>query len=280
MLAHRRITCSFFLVPAFLALALAAGCHNCDLVEAELRSRENELHEARAEIDRLEALNQALLSELGTVRHQSPCPVPPELAGQTYTLRRICLGHGTGGYDDDHIPGDEALRVVLEPRDCDGHTIKAPGSVHIDVLQVTAEGLKAPLCSWDVGEQDLRSRWHCGIFCTGYILVLPWKTWPVSDKLRVVAQFRLADGRLFEADRDICIRLPPGGHCPLMHGIPPGDGPHLTVPEGDQKVPMPRPVHPENTQEVQPAVSWQRPAPRALDHAVRFLPPETLPGGY
>jgi hypothetical protein len=254
------------------------------LVEAELRSRESELHEARAEVERLEALNQALMHELGAARQGGAGKVPPELAGQIYTIRQVCLGPGTGGYDDDKYPGDEALRVVLEPRDIDGHTVKAPGSVHLDVFQFSPEGLKSPLCSWDLGELELRHRWHCGIFCTGYVLILPWKTWPTSERLRIVAQFRLADGRLFETDRDVAIRLPPPGFPRTGPGAPPGEGPHLNVPEGTPPLPMPRPANPDNdtsdTAVVQPAVSWQKPALYSLENAVHFLPPEPLSGGY
>src|SRR5260370_27380651 len=102
MWAHRGWTCSLLLA---LACCFVAGCHACDTVEAELRTRENELHEARAEVERLEALNQALLHEVGDLR-QTGCKVPPErwdglairpTTGQTYTIRQVCLGHATGG---------------------------------------------------------------------------------------------------------------------------------------------------------------------------------------
>ncbi len=272
----------------FLALGTclsAAGCHNCDHVEAELRTREDELHEARAEVERLEALNKALLREMGALRQGGACAAPPEVAGPMYTIQQVCLGPGTGGYDDDKYPGDEALRVVVEPRDSDGHTVKAPGSVHLDVLQITPEGLKTPLSSWEFSEQDLRPRWHNGLLCTGYLLILPWKTWPTSERLRVVARFRLADGRLFETDRDVRVRLlPPGIPRPGPGpgpGVMPGDGPHLVPPDEEQNLPMPHKV-PDNevkeTNHVEPAASWQKPA-GLLEDAVHFLPPEPLEKG-
>jgi hypothetical protein len=260
---------------AFFLLAFplfTAGCHNCDLVEAELRSRENELQEAKAEVERLEALNKALLQEVGAV-HQGACKVTPELASQTYTVRRLTLGRGTGGFDDDRLPGDEALRVVLEPRDVDGHSIKAPGSARIEVLQITPEGLKSQLCSWDLSADELRCRWQTGLFCSGYVLVLPWKIWPATPCLRVVARFKLLDGRLFEADRDITIRLPPPGLAPLLPAQPPPNLPAL---------PMPRRAGPNSQDEekgpaVEPAALWQRPEPTALIDAVHLRAPVALP---
>jgi hypothetical protein len=273
------IACSFSL--ALGSCLAAAGCHNCDHVEAELRTRESELHEARAEVDRLEALNKALLHELGALRQGGVCAVPPELAGPIYTIRQVCLGPATGGYDDDKYPGDEALRVVIEPRDNDGHTVKAPGSVHLDVLQFSPEGLKTPLGSWDFGDQDLRLRWHNGLLCTGYLLILPWKTWPTSGRLRVVARFRLADGRLFETDRDVRVHLVPPGFPRPGPAVMPGEGPHLTLPDEEQDLPMPHKVPEKESKEtntVQPAASWQKPE-GLLENAVHFLPPEPLQKG-
>jgi hypothetical protein len=258
-----------------LATCLAAGCRNCDMVEAELRTREDELTEARAQVAHLETLNQALLHEMGGMR-QAGCNFPPELAAQTCSTRKVCLGDETGGYDDDKCPGDEALRVVLEPRDVDGHTIKVPGSVHLEVLQISPEGLKTPLSCWDLGEMELRRSWKCTLFCSGYVLILPWKTWPTCERLRVVAQFRLADGRLFETDRDVCVRLPPPGFPRPGSTLVPETGPHLIVPDKDQSLPMPHKTKPEDIQDeteaVQPTVSWQRPELYSLQNAVHYVP--------
>src|SRR5207302_8908304 len=132
---------------------------------------------------------------------------------------------GTGGVDEDGCPGDEALEVVVEPRDADGHTIKAPGSVHVEALEISPEGLKVPLSSWDLTPEQVRHTWRSGLLSTGYFIVLPWKNWPSSEKLRVVAQFTLADGRLFEADKDITVRLSPLTRRKTAPLLNPVDGP-------------------------------------------------------
>lgn len=82
-----------------------------------------------------------------------------------------------------------------------------------------------------------------GLLSTGYVLVLPWKVWPNNDKVRVVAQLRLPDGRLFEADKDVTVHVvpaekrPPPTEAPLLpppHPLdPPAGGPDLTVPAPD-----------------------------------------------
>jgi hypothetical protein len=199
-------------------LFLAAGCRNCDKVEAELRSKDRELYQLRDELYHTEAYNHALRREVGALRVGAAGP--PELAGQTYTLTNLSLGRQTGGYNTGESAGDDALQVILEPKDPDGHTIKAPGSVEILVQEITREGLKVPLSSWTIPPDQLRRSWRTGLLSTGYALVLPWKVWPNNEKLRVAVQFQLPDGRLFEADKDVTVRLAPQRKRPM----PPADG--------------------------------------------------------
>jgi hypothetical protein len=210
----------------FLALLLAtitaiAGCQRCDLVEAELRTRERQLRETREELERSEAHNGALQNEVKDLRQSPLTKISPEQASQIYTLKGIALGRQTGGYAGDSFLGDEALQVVLEPRDPDGQAIKAPGSLHVVALEISSEGLKLPLSSWDVGPDQLRRTWRNGLLSTGYYVILPWKKWPSTNRLRVVAQFTLTDGRMFEADKDVTIRLIP--NVPHPSTISPAD---------------------------------------------------------
>jgi hypothetical protein len=196
------------LLLSLIPLALS-GCRSCDLVEAQLRSRDRELRELREELWRTEAYNGAMHREIVAIRQNAPIRVSPEEASQTYTLKSIQLGRQTGGYDDDEIPGDEALQIQLEPIDPDGHTIKAPGTLYVTAFEVSGEGLKKPLSSWVLAPDELRKRWRSGLLSTGYLIVLPWKNWPTTEKLRIVVQFVLADGRVFEADKDITVKLAP-----------------------------------------------------------------------
>ena len=277
-------------------LSLATGCRRADLVEAELRTRERELRETRSDLDRSELYNQALQSEMGDLRksgagHPSICarrgsPDPaatPEFASQIYTLKEIVLGRLTGGYDEDKIPGDEALQVILEPRDLDGQAIKAPGHLTVTALQISQEGLKTHLSTWEISPDQLRRTWRNGLLSTGYYVVLPWKIWPTSSKLRVIAQFTLADGRAFEADKDVTIRLPPnlrglGDHPPPGSPIhtdpphmPPADAPLNNTIEPELAAPAPREI---GKGEVRPA-----PIPSVESvSAWKKAPPFTVPG--
>jgi hypothetical protein len=265
-------------------LSAAVGCRNCDLLEAELRTRENELRELRAELARADAHNEGMLRELGAVRQSTSAKPSPELASQTYTLKQIVLGRQTGGYDDDGCPGDEALQVVLEPRDADGHAIKAPGALHVEVLEINPQGLKAPLSSWDLSPDQLRRAWRSGLLSTGYQIILPWKVWPSSDKLRVIVQFTLADGRLFEADKDITIRptvaalrrsLPAAGVDPTLSVVP---GPENPLPAPRKLLPGTPPgvAVPPSPPGLEPASLWQPARTGTVADAVQLLRPTPL----
>lgn len=271
------------LVTLLVALGFLAGlggCRNKDLVEAELRTQERRVYELRDELERSECYNQSLQRELRGLRQQSCSIISPELASQTYTLKNIVLGRGTGGYDEDHCPGDEALQVIVEPKDPDGHAIKAPGSLHVIALEISPEGLKTPFSSWDIPPEQLRRHWRSGLFSTGYQLILPWKQLPTSPKIRVVAQFTVADGRVFETDKDLTIKLPLRPPGPILPVVP------------EESLPPPRPVEPEKPKEPLPPLDLKDPgqllglptsrtAQQSLPplyRAAKMLPPVAIPG--
>jgi hypothetical protein len=221
-----------------LGLAAGAGCQHNDLIESELRAREEDLREARTELDHALADNEVLRSELHRPRPTVAAKETPERT--TSSVRQILLGRQTGGYDEDKDPGDEALQVVVEPRDGDNRVVQVPGALHVAVLQITPEGVKKPLSTWDLSPAQLRPTWRSGLLSTGYHVVLPWKTWPAGDRLRVVVQFTPAGGQVFEADRDVTVRLPPPAHRKPLPEAQPGDAPGPELPGGDTPLPPPR----------------------------------------
>ncbi len=270
------------LIVALLA-TVVAGCRTAprkDLVEAELRVKDQDLRELRSDLERTEAYNQFLQRELKATQGA----VPPGVADGVSPagVRSIVLGRQTGGIDEDGLPGDEALQVVLEPRDGDNHTIKAAGAVHIQALEVTLEGVKKPLSSWHVDPESLRKAWRTGLLSTGYFLNLPWKNWPSSTKVRVIVQFVGQDERLFEADRDVVVRLAPEAQrkTPGVEGPPfpmPSDGPSLPgLPREGDILPQPRKVEPEKKDEKE--LPKEQPDGPSTTPAATFDPNRPLKG--
>ncbi|MCS6975715.1 MAG: hypothetical protein NZM31_01725 [Gemmatales bacterium] len=243
-----------------LALGFSLGCRsNCELVEAELRSKEAQLADLRRELDQRDCLVQSLEREVARLQ-QMACASPGAPQGPPVPcVKEIRLGRLTGGYDEDPVlPGDEALQVILEPLDCDGQSVKAPGSLRLEVFEITPQGIKVPLSSWDFPPGELRRKWDTPFLGNpSYRITVPWKSWPMHEKLRVVARFTTLDGQCFEADRDVTVRLaaqpavrerivsppPPPETCPAPAGLPGTTpqpvGPHLDPPMLHPPTPAP-----------------------------------------
>jgi hypothetical protein len=215
-------------------IVLVAGCRSKEPLEAELRNKELLYRESLEEQRKAECRIESLQREVDALRHGGR--LSPEQAAIAGGVRRITLGRATGGYDRDGQPGDELLQVVLEPRDCDDHVIKAPGVLQIFVLDITPQGLKVPIGSWELSPEDLSKNWKQGLLSSGYILNLPWKQYPHCDSIRVVARFIVGDGRVYETDKDTRAHVMPGaaGRPPEVITDPP------TPPPPSDSLPPPR----------------------------------------
>jgi hypothetical protein len=226
-------------------LAPLSGCRSCDQVERALRVTENHLRETKEELDRQIAINHGLQNELEALHAPPPAPgvpiVPSDKPFPVYPVRSLVLGRQTGGVEGGSGVADQALQVIVEPRDADDQAIKVPGSLLVQVLEVNPEGLKRPLSSWEVAPDQLSRTWRNGLLSTGYALTFPWKVWPTTEKLRVVVQMRLNDGRVFEADRDMTVRLASPAHRRLMPPAePPPEQSAPPLPK-DETLPPPQP---------------------------------------
>jgi hypothetical protein len=239
---------------AVALLAAAAGCRsNTHLVERELREREADVRELKEELSRTDTYNRTLQLELRATRGDLYGPGGPDGPIALYPIRTLTLGRQTGGRELEGTTGDAALQVVLEPRDADNQSIKVPGAAVIQLFEITPEGMKHFLSAWEITPDELSRTWKAGLLTTGYVLVLPWKELPTSEKLRVVAQFRLSDGRVFEAEKDVTIRMPKGLPIRPMPPAKNGDAPDGPV------LPPPRKVEPaeSNGREVSRKPWWE-----------------------
>lgn len=277
------------LLLALVALTAAGGCRNTqELLEAQLRTLETDLYELKAELFRTESENEALHRELRDLRQGrlslgNQAGFPAEITSQTYGVRQLVLGRGTGGYDDDRCPGDEGLQVVVEPRDGDGHPLKASGSLHVEALAITPEGLKLPLSAWDISPIQLRRTWRSGWFSTGYHVVLPWQNWPSTEKVRVIARLTLTDGRMFEAEKEVRVRPTPPAHRRALPAAvdattPVPDEPELTLPPPRKLDSAPEPGKPAPPPGVQPTSIWYPKKLPPLHEAVELLKPVPMHG--
>ncbi|MDB5308327.1 MAG: hypothetical protein JWO38_2529 [Gemmataceae bacterium] len=253
--------CLLICLPTALCPLLTACRPNkrYDLIEAELRTRERELIETRAALDRARTLNHSYEQARGPEFPGAPPPVPAPVGGGC-PVKEISIGRGTGGVDDDGIPGDEALMVVIVPTDEDRSAVKVPARATVVAWEINPQGLKNPIGTWELGADQLRPTWRSGLLATGYFVTLPWQTAPAAERVRVAVRLTTTDGRAFEADRDVSVHLtryavprgtpapapippatpsvPPGGRQPLFPGTPPTGVPPV-IPPGVEELPPP-----------------------------------------
>jgi len=247
---------------ALLAVAIALLPTACrpnkryDLLEAELRTRERELSDTRAQLEQAKNLNRAY------VQQQQQPAVPVSANAPVYIpVKSLALARGTGGVDEDGVPGDEGLMVVVSPRDEDGAAVKVPARVEIAAWEMTPAGLKNPIGTWSLSPEKVRPTWRSGFISTGYFVAVPWQTYPSQEKVRVVVRLTTLDGRAFEADRDINVKV-----C-ATHRIGPA-GPQLTPIS-----PGPRPREPLFPDPLPPGVE-ELPPPIPDNRGAKLLPPE------
>jgi hypothetical protein len=247
---RRRLIISILLT----ATALAGGCKSrCDLVEAELRLKDRQLREVAEERNRLCALNEAYEN---SQRGSPPCPQVGRGGSASVNVKDIEVGRGTGGIDEGRgRSGDEGIQVVIVPRDGDGSAVKAPGGARVTAVQVSPEGLKTPLSTWDVSPPYLCRNWKTGLLSSGYYVSVPWQVLPTSEKLRIVVQFQTPDGAMFEAERDIQVRLPHLHAEPAPKPLDPGI---IPAPAGPVGVPtlIPAPPQFDPTAPLPPPTPW------------------------
>lgn len=260
--------------------ALSAGCRSnnsrYDLIEAELRTRERELADTRASLEQ----SRNLLRAYETAQRPGP-GAPAGGGGPFYPIKQIDIARGTGGIDEDGAPGDEGLMVVIVPRDEDGSAIKVPARALVAAWEISPAGLKSPVGSWEVSAEKLRGTWKSGLISTGYFVAVPWQTLPSSDRVRVAVRLTTVDGRDFEADRDVTVRVtvvPRGAGNVLPYPQPAPGGPNVprmtAPPNGGRKPLYPEspppgvpPAIPPGTEELPPPMS------STSERGARLLPP-------
>jgi hypothetical protein len=251
-----------------LSSLFLAGCRpnkRYDTIEAELRTRERELTDTRAALEQARTLNRAY--EQSRSRPSFPgAPAGTSTGGgPVCSIRDIVLARGTGGLDDDGLPGDEALMVVIVPQDEDKSAVKVTARATIVAWEITPAGIKNPIGTWELSAEQLRPTWRSGLFATGFFVTVPWQTFPTMERVRVAVRLTTTDGAAFEADRDIAVRpvpqavprgganpypypspspapstpvVPPRGREPLLPGAVPPGVPSV-LPPGTEELPPP-----------------------------------------
>jgi len=253
-----------WLVYLLIAVPFASliGCKpnkRYDLIEAELRTRERELADTRTALEQSRNLNRAYAQHATGAEPAAP-------NAPTYVpVKEITLARGTGGVFGESASGDDGLMVVIVPRDEDGAAVKVPAKLEIAAWEITAAGLKSPIGNWAVPAEKVRPTWRSGFISTGYFVVVPWQTHPSTDRVRVLVRLTTLDGRVFEADKDIYVKLGAGAgvNPPALQQTP-------VVPTPAP----PRPREPLFPDPLSPGVEQLPPPSMTPERGAKLLPPE------
>ena len=116
----------------------------------------------------------------------------------------------TTGIDLDGRPGEDGLRIVLEPRNISDEYVPTAGSLSIVVLDPAQEGDAARLARWDFDAAAIKSLCDAVTDQPGIKLELPWPAAPpTTPRLKLFIRFETQGGQRLQTEREIFI-TPPG----------------------------------------------------------------------
>ena len=193
------------LILIFVTMPIS-GCArgNVELLEVQLRAREDELLQAQSEllesqqlIGRLEREQRLLQTQLAESNN------PQTLPETTRNLARIVslkIDETLTGFLDQEPPlGEDTLNILLGPADAQGEIIKIEGSVNLELLDLSDRETGRKLGEWSLSPEKVAQNWHDGFLARGFQLTLPVELSSSSSMLTVRARWTTLDGRSFDA---------------------------------------------------------------------------------
>lgn len=136
-----------------------------------------------------------------------PKPVEPEPIDGRVT--HLFLHPSSGGVDFDPRPGDDGVRIVLEPRNRQDQFVSQPGAISIALLDPTKQGDAARVALWNFGSDAVGKKISRSGEDRGVVLQLPWPAKaPDQAKLRLFVRYVTPDGRQLRQERDVFITTP------------------------------------------------------------------------
>ena len=119
----------------------------------------------------------------------------------------------SGGADYDDRPGDDGVTVYLRPRDSDGHIVKAPGAISVQLLDNTDLNNPRVIGVFDFTDPEtIRKSWYGKFGTSHYTLKCPFpdgSTLPQARKIMIHAEFvDFLTGAVLTAAQEVTISRP------------------------------------------------------------------------
>jgi hypothetical protein len=122
------------------------------------------------------------------------------------SLERIKIGRRTNLYDKDEDGKNEKLIVYLQPTDRQGDTIKAPGSVDVQLWDLSRQPKDALLGKWHVEASEVNKLWFATMVSSNYRLMFDISEMIDSIKQPLTLRVTFVDhlsGRVFKEEKVI-----------------------------------------------------------------------------
>lgn len=159
--------------------ALVAGCESSAIQKNPLAEKVDKLSQEKRElmrhIEHIESRNNDLQKQINTLHGLKDDVKLKDLCD----LQSVRITKYTNLFDKDKNGTKETLIVYLQPVDQDGDIIKAPGDVHVQLLDLDKDKEPALLGKWHITPSKLRKLWFNALLKTHYRL-----TFDVSEKVK------------------------------------------------------------------------------------------------
>lgn len=182
-----------------------AGCPDTERTVADARDqrslsgRVQHLEQQLAERDATIARQNARLAELERIGGARADLIPRPA--------RIELDTLSGGYDSNNDGRHEGVVAYVRPFDADGDVLKAPGTIHLQALDLAAEAGGRVLAECTLDEAAVRKSWYSRFITGHYTVRCPWQRVPEREDVAIRVVFTDALGGVgFEAIKQVKVR--------------------------------------------------------------------------
>jgi hypothetical protein len=207
-MASRRFPLACLLAAA--AGLLAAGCSATPYQHTDVIKQNEQLtRDNRHLAEQLAEANRQIADLARQVRwgHQMTDRQRADLV----TVTDIALGRFTGGIDTDGAPGDDGIKIYLQPLDAEGTVLKAVGTLDVQLFDLGIEQADRRIGHWTLTPGELRKAWSSSFLGASFRPVLPFQNGlPAHEHLTCRVAFTdLLTGRGFVKQADFDVKPPP-----------------------------------------------------------------------
>jgi len=177
---------SLALVTVVVVSAALPGCRGFDVFQQDkkIKQLEADLASAREDLDQAGKDTAAARTELAEKQKQIDTLIKlgPDRLKKLFHVETIKLGRYTGGADFDGQAGDDGIKVFLRPIDSNGDTIKAAGSVTVQLYDLAQPADETLIGEYKWSVDEVAKAFSGGFMTYQFTFKCPWKPGPPKHK--------------------------------------------------------------------------------------------------